>query len=65
MRKNLKYQSSRWEKEKKEDAKILRQVGYDITLNNLQKLLEKEKNFFRIKKLSLIIYKSPFKNIEF
>lgn len=45
MRKNLKYQSSRWEKEKKEDAKILRQVGYDITLNNLQKLLEKEKTF--------------------
>ena len=44
MRKDLDYQSPKWEKEQKKDSQLLRQLkGKDITLNNLQRLLEERK----------------------
>lgn len=46
MEKDLDYQSPKWEKEKKKELQLFRQSkGQDITLNNLQRILQEEEDF--------------------
>ena len=60
MRKDLDYQSPKWEKEQKKDSQLLRQLkGKDITLNNLQRLLEE-----RGKSPELKNYRSLYTNLQ-
>lgn len=60
MRKDLDYQSPKWEKEQKKDSQLLRQLkGADITLNSLEKLIEEEKEFPELRD-----YRSLYRNLH-